>query len=309
MKNYLIILFAIIVFSKIAVAQCDNNVSTNPSNPTNNALPDFPGNIPFNNFDTRYLNQFDWVNGNAGLPNGEYTLSDMYYNTNQPYGNMANIQDANLTGFYIYLNKYLGAEAMSIINGWELMLVNLGTYPNNTPHSLTTLSNVPYLVFYNKYSGVLRVFVRYGNNEPPNGSINGVKIDLSYQININPNNISGLLRLGEGRDRALNKSTNVKRMTIIAPKKAQAAFWMSADFQLTYDPCVCVSPSNMSMSFTFFTQSELKLYGRGISTNVEDLTAGNELLDKDFLSNIDYTENTANNGFIMYKKMESLVKG
>jgi hypothetical protein len=220
---------------------------------------------------------------------------------------MANIQDANLTGFYTYLNKHLGAEAMNIINGWELMLINLGTYPDNTPHNLSTLSDVPYLVFYNKYSGVLRVFVRYGNNQPPEGSINGVKIDLSYQTDFIPNNVSGILRLGEGRDRALNKSTNVKRMTIIAPKKAQVAFWMSADFQLTYDPCVCISPSNMNMTFTFFTQSELKLYGRGLSTNVEDLTAGNELLEKDFLSNIDYTENTANNGFIMYKKMESLI--
>jgi hypothetical protein len=307
MKKYFL-LFAIVILCKITIAQCDNNVSTNPSSPTNSALPDIPGNIPFNNFDTGYLNHFDWVNGNAGLPNGEYTLTNMYYNVNQPYGNMANIQDANLTGFYTYLNKHLGAEAMSIINGWELMLVNLGTYPNNTPHNLTTLSNVPYLVFYNKYSGVLRVFVRYGNNEPPNGSINGVKIDLEYQVLPPSNgNISGVLRLGEGRDRALNKSTNVKKMTIIAPKKAQATFWMSADFQLTYDPCVCISPSNMSMTFTFFTQSELKLYGRGLSTNVEDLTAGNELLEKDFLSNIDYSENTANNGFIMYKKMESLI--
>jgi hypothetical protein len=32
----------------------------------------------------------------------------MFYNPDEPYGNMANIQDANLSEYYRYLNKHNG---------------------------------------------------------------------------------------------------------------------------------------------------------------------------------------------------------
>lgn len=42
MKNILITLLSLSVFS-IAYSQCDNRVSTNPNNPSNDALPDIIG--------------------------------------------------------------------------------------------------------------------------------------------------------------------------------------------------------------------------------------------------------------------------
>ncbi len=309
MKKY-ILLIAIIVFSKIVVAQCDNNVSTNPSAPTNNALPDvqpaIPGTVPYQ-LDTRYLNRFDWVNGNAGLPNQEYSLLNMWYNPTQPYTTMSNIQNVNLTGYYGYLNKILGNDLMRIENGWELMLINLGRYPDNTPHFSTDLNSIPYLVFYNKFTGVLRVFVQFGYNETPPNSINGVRIDLSYYVsNSLSTNVSGILRLSGGKDRALNLPTTSKKITAVAPKEGQANFWMSGDFQLTYDPCVCVHITQLDLKFNFFSETDFKLHGRGVEV-AEPLISNSTILDKDFLSNVDPDLIDTEGGLIIYESIYKLM--
>jgi hypothetical protein len=309
MKKYTL-LIAIMIFSKIVVAQCDNNVSTNPSAPTNNALPDvqpaIPGTVPYQ-VDTRYLNGFDWVNGNAGLPNQEYSLLGMMYNPTQPYTTMSNIQNVNLTGYYVYLNKILGNDLMRIENGWELMLINLGRYPDNTPHFSTDLNSIPYLVFYNKFTGVLRVFVQFGYNQPPPNSINGVRIDLKYTVpNITSKNVSGILRLSGGKDRALNLPTTSKKITAVAPKEGQVNFWMSGDFQLTYDPCVCVHITQLDLTFNFFSETDFKLHGRGIEVE-EPLISNSTILDKDFLSNVDPDLIDKEGGLIIYESIYKLI--
>lgn len=252
------------------------------------------------------MNGFDWINGNIpGTSN--YNLTSMWYNPGQPLTWMSNIQNANIATDYSYLNAALGAELMTNNVGWELLLVNLGRYPDDISQNPDlTLSGVPYLVFYNRYSGIVRVFVQYGYNEPPGGTVQGVKINLSYELFINANNLSGILRLGEGIDRALDRPTAVQELTAIAPRNGQNNFWMSADFQTTYDPCVCTYPTNLKLDFNFYSTTQLKLYGRGITTN-EDLVANSSsVLNNDFLSNLDPNTND-NQGFIMYKRMEELM--
>lgn len=306
MKKHIILIIAILVFSKITIAQCDNNVSTNPSNPTNNALPDLPGTVPYQ-LDTRYLNGFDWVNGNANMPNQEYSLLNMMYNPTQPYTFMSNIQNANLTGYYTYLNKTLGNDLMRLENGWELMLINLGRYPNNAPHASTDFNSIPYLVFYNKFTGILRVFVQFGYNETPPNSINGVRIDLQYITQDLPTNVSGILRLSGGKDKALNLPTTSEIITAVAPKEGQANFWMSGDFQLTYDPCVCVHITQLNLTFNFFSETDFKLHGRGIQIE-EPLVNNTTILDKDFLSNVDADLSDTQGGLVIYENINKLIE-
>lgn len=308
MKKYILIIVAII-FSKIIVAQCDNNVSTNPSAPINNALPDvqptIPGTVPYQ-LDTRYLNGFDWVNGNASLPNQEYSLLNMWYNPTQPYTTMSNIQNVNLTGYYGYLNKILGNDLMRIENGWELMLINLGRYPNNTPHFSTDLNSIPYLVFYNKFTGILRVFVQFGYNETPQNSINGIRIDLQYFTDNSPSNVSGILRLTGGKDKPLNLPSTSKMITAVAPKEGQANFWMSGDFQLTFDPCVCVHITQLSLTFNFFSETDFKLHGRGIEVE-ESLINNTNIIDKGYLSNVDVNLTDKKGGLLIYNDINKLI--
>lgn len=299
-------LICVLLLAIQAKSQCDNEVSTNPLSLSNLALPDSTGAV--NNPDERYLNGFDWINGN--IPNTtNYTLTNMFYNPTQPLPWMSNIQNPNIATDYSYLNVALGAELMTNNVGWELLLVNLGRLPDNTTTNPDlTLSAVPYLVFYNRYSGILRVFVQYGYNQPPPGTVAGVKIDLFYEVTqANPNNLSGVLRLGEGSDQALDQTTDIRRLTAIAPRNGQNNFWMSADFQTTYDPCVCTYPTNLKLDFKFYSTAELKLYGRGITINQDLVANSSSVLNNEFLSNLDYQTNTSNNGFIMYKGMEDLI--
>jgi hypothetical protein len=303
--QYIVALLLLFNLGNEYYTQCDNNVSTNPANPTNNALPDVWQAVPTPpyNPDTRYLNGLDWWNATT------YTLTDMWYNPTQPYGSMVNIQSSSLPSYYSYLVKGTnGAPVMSPQNGWELLLVNLGRYPDNVNvHNYIEHNHVPYMVFYNKYSGIIRVFVKYGYNERPTNSVDGVKINLYYHIENNPSNLSGILRLGYGVDRTLDQNTISYHLTAIAKPAGGQQYWMSADFQVTYDPCVCTFPTDLKLDFEFFSHTDFKLYGRGITVE-EDLVDGSgNIIEQDFLGGVDFTsQNEAENGFIIYKKMDKL---
>jgi hypothetical protein len=306
------ILFSLIAF--FATSQCDNEVSTNPSNPSNNSLPDLESSgIPYS-YDERYYNGFDWINGNTGQNSG-YRLDNMIYNQNQPYGNMSNIQSPNVAPFYTYLNKALGAEEMNPQNGWELLLVNLGTYPDNqTDHPFTDLQFTPYIVLYNKYQGVVRVFVTYGRNQKPEGSIDGVTISLSFALSLQEgdlyfNNASGLLRYGKGNDVALDQTTKTTVLSAVGKNPGGENKWYSADFQVAYDPCTCIYPSRLKLNFNWFSATAFKLYGRELSQTTEDLHTINQLIDQNFLGNFEFDKfaDKPSEGFIMYNSMSNAV--
>ena len=289
-------------------SQCDNNVSTHPDGPTNDALPDdSASSVPYT-MDERFLNGWNWW-----LPNS-YNLTNMEFNPGQPYGSMTNIQSINQQPYYSYLKHnpldQMSADQMKPENGWELLLVNMGRYPDNeTVHENEELTVAPYLVFYHRYTGVVRVFVRYGYNTFPNDAINGVKINLYYDTDANSNNLSGLFRLGDGLDRCLDRPTKVSRLSAVAPPNGQANFWLSADFQTAYDPCVCQYPTNLQLDFQYFSTTSLKLHGRGIETQEEIIDANGNIKNKDFLSGIDFTSQLdAENGFVIYKNMIRLVE-
>lgn len=80
-------------------SQCDNGVSTDPSNATNNELPDDASSGAPYTQDNRYLNGLDWWTPSA------YTLDNMEFNLGQPYGPMNNIQPSSVAPYYEYLQK------------------------------------------------------------------------------------------------------------------------------------------------------------------------------------------------------------
>ena len=270
----------------VLYAQCVNNISTNPTNPTNNSLPELDNGVPYNDVDERYLNRFDW------LTPSHYTLTNMQYNVNQPYDIMENIQSQQVLGYYSYFKKTIGPtiqETMNTENGWELLLSNLGYYPDNiTEHDETGLRAQPYLVFYNRYRGVIRVFVQYGYNQPPVDAVDGVKINLKYKVPEGSANLSGIFRLAEGIDRALNQETNVQAMSAVAPTNGTNNYWLSADFQITYDPCVCFYPTDITLDFQFYSTTNFKLVGRGVETTEDIVDANGNVVNRDFLSGIHY---------------------
>lgn len=289
---------------------CDNEVNTDWNNPTNDNLPlwDHDSNPSTPNVvDNRFLNGLNWVNGNTA-GNG-YLTNEMFFSEGDPYGNMSNIKP--LTQPNPWYNYIYYGEQMSPENGWEMLLNNLGFFPNATDtHFFEDLKFTPYVVLYNRYTGIIRVFVTYGKNPTPNDAIDGVKIDLSFVLNGSIFPSSGLLRHGITFDTPLDQTTQVTTMSAVAKNPGGENKWYSADFKVAYDPCTCQYPSRLSLKFNWFSETSFGLTGRQL-TLTEPLTdaVNKELVDKDFLGAFEYNSisKKPENGFIIYNSLEKAV--
>lgn len=293
MNLYIKILILLLCSTRIfAQNNCINEVSTNPENPTNNTLPNTNINNNQVNDDQRFLNQFNWYNVvNVPLQNmlSDYpSLMTHFTNMPEPYYN------------YIDDGPKLTPE-----NGWELMSMNLGYFPDLTDNPFE-LSNpdLPYIVLYNRFTGILRVFGTYGISPIVNRlTFDGIKINLK----IGDGNKNGLLRLTAGKDKSLDQTTDITYSTSMA-LHPNSPRWFSADFQIAYDPCVCYYPSDIQLSFEFLQEMHLDLLGRAI-TVTDTIANGNSLLTNKFLSNFDFAsdEESFDEQIIMYKVMQDLV--
>lgn len=235
-------------FLHYAQTDCKNNVSTNPSNPSNS-------NLPLLNSE-RFLNQFDWVNIDPQtMFYSQYETENIDFNgveTEYMWNIMTPSQD-----YYDYVRDGLDYHPE---NGWELMLLNLGKYPNGEVISKNVLpySSILYIILYNRYSGLLRTFINFG---PDHTALEGAK---SFEIALNFNGdeeVNGLLRLAEGKDRTLDQTSNSTEFKTIVPAPLDASQWAVADFQLMYDPCVCFYPSNLQISIKEILSSTLTMHG------------------------------------------------
>lgn len=297
MKNIYLYFAFLCVFNKVNAQNenCIHNVNTNFQNPTNNS-------IPYNNSlnGDEFLNQFDWNALNSSGFLTTYQLQNMTYNQN-----MINIQSVASGSYYSYI--YSG-ERMSYENGWELLLLNIGSFPNLDPLPNSDYADIPYIVLYNKYKGIIRLFANYGNGYiSTQASIDAMRIELTFASNINGQNVlNGMFRLNSGKDVSLDQNTNNKVMSAITYHPNAANKWFSCDFQVAYDPCVCYYPSSLQINFFAVENQDLELHGRQISIE-QNLITGAAINQKDFLSNFDYTGSTADGGMIMYKAIEYLV--
>lgn len=306
MKNLVLLLF--LATANLVIGQapinhtiCDNKSTTFWDDPNNDELPSENGQIGGQE-DTRFLNAFNWVYGDD-ITNSNYDLYNMTTTFNNPYGQMTNIHpDPAPIAFYMYLYEKM---LMSPENGWELLQFNLGRYPDNTPHSFTNLNYLPYIILYNKYSNIIRIFLTYGENQTPNESIDGVKIDLSFLIDPNNNldNVSGLFRLGGGVDKTLDQTTSTSSLTAVAKNPGFENLWYSADFLVAYDPCTCKYPSILNVDFSFFSETDFELAGNALSANDVDMTTVQDLIANNFVGNFEWANNTADNGLIIYDNL------
>lgn len=210
--------------------------------------------------------------------------------------------------WYNYL--YYG-EKLSPKNGWEMLLNNLGYYPDAvSKHDFEDKKFTPYIVLYNRYTSIIRVFVTYGKNPIPNDAIDGVKIDLSFVLVGSTFPSSGLLRHGNAYDTPLDQTTQVTKMSAVAKNPGEENKWYSADFKVAYDPCTCTYPSRLSLQFNWFSETDFVLSGRQI-TLTEPLTdaVNKELVDKDFLGAFEYDSDLEKpeNGYIIYNSLEKAV--
>lgn len=295
------IIFSIIFlfcYKGLMFGQCYNEVSTNYLAPTNNALPDNTIVVPNGNL---FLNNFNWFPvSSQGFYSG-YDPANMIYQ-GVTIGYLMNIMDSQSSPTY-YDYIYNGPLPLHE-NGWELLLLNLGRFPNGD--EITSAQGkspgLPYIVIYNKYTGVIRVFFAYGLDGT---GADAVDIELSFS---DKNKMSGLLRLSEGRDVSLDKPSKVRLTKSIAKDPNLSYKWMSTDFQIAYDPCTCYYPSELELKFTKIYSQSIKLVGGSTSLPNQDLVNNQNIVNPtQFLANINYTNDNFKNGAVIYKSMQSMI--
>lgn len=298
-----------ILFLKIVITfgqtECKNGVSTNYLMPTNNNLP----NSTYNNVDmsSNFLNGFNWVPKNGSFYTN-YSPSNIIFN-NSPIV-MQNIMSTSIPEYSYLVGP--GVLEPLIENGWELMLVNLGYYPDNInviPSGIASNHDFPYIVLYNRYSGIIRVYTNFGPDSDAGQGGNAMTITIGFESDqVEP--FSGVFRLYHGYDKALNLPTEVFYASSIVTKPLSGSEWASADFQVAYDPCTCYNLSRLSISIKSHVTSDIELHGRSISTpqNLTNGTGMNPTVS-DFISNFELNTNSgvATNGVAIYKTMASAI--
>lgn len=294
MKKIFYLLIVLAPFASISQNDCIKEISTDPDNPVNSSLPNtaFPGESPVNS-DGRYRNSFDWMNGlNIQLQNmsPNQNMVALDFPGNQYYS-------------YIY-----GGQEMTIENGWELMLYNVGQFPDGSNMANGNFADIPYIALYNRFTGILRVFGVYGDGYIPTGiSFKGVEISVSFdQPTVR---VNGMLRLLNGGDIALDQNTSVVQTKALTFHPNQEAKWFSADLQLAFDPCVCYgeSPTNLRLSFEFFEEYRLDLQGRSLTVQ-DNIADGLNVNLNNFLSNTNFSGSPTDDQIILYKVMEDFVQ-
>ncbi|MDX1651086.1 MAG: T9SS type A sorting domain-containing protein [Brumimicrobium sp.] len=296
---------------------CTNEVSTNHENPTNSNLPNEiePG------YDIRFLNSFNWIPFNsAGNLEDLQTVGLSHLGNSQYMFPLMGSVPTGFSGYYDYLNNEVvmpengqGGFLPSHQNGWELIAVNLGFFPDGSPYTdVPGASNkhprIPYVILYHRYLEKIRVFANIGDEWAANNAYDAVRIRLTLNGE-NKYEKNGLFRMHQGYDQALDQTTDMVSVGAIAEAPNDKQRWFSADFTVSHDPCVCNFASAINLDFELVKNIDLKLYGRQISMEEPIVDANGNLVNQDFFSgfSVDQFDSEVNEGgFIMYKKMEDL---
>lgn len=296
-KKLILILVMFLNFAGFTQTDCNNYVNTDHTAPTNDALPPGAEGI-------KYLNGFNWF-PLAGDLYDDYPCTDISFG-GVTYPEMHNIMLNSLEHY-----DYITSGPLPLTeNGWELLLVNLGRYPDDvTPITAGNFNyGLPYIVLYNRYSGTIRVFVNFGLDHTVGDGADAIEISLKFQ-DISPNK-SGILRLGEGQDQALNETTDVKVVKAVGKAPAFAQQWASADFKIAYDPCTCYYPSFLRVDVKQVTSSTIELYGRSITLENEALVDNDNLQfnPTEFLNGFNYSDGEASDGYVMHKTILKMIE-
>lgn len=305
------------------MAQCVKNISTDPANPVSNEFLPLYGQYHGINYTINpFLNGFDWqapqphvnidlwANWNIGFTN---PTNNQYLEMMWPFADQMPLEFS-----YLYQDIGIYDRDMHWEDGWELLWLNLGYFPNldpiydpppGSPYYNTGFqpapNHIPYFALYNRYTGLLRMVSNVWH-DAFGQRFQDLNIKLYYGNQFNwLNQLSGLLRHADKLDRPLDQKTNVT--SIFSPKYHPPLNhqWMVAEFQLGYDPCICHSSGKLQFDFTTFNQMNITGFMREIALekNITDLNYKEE--DILNLSGID--PNEYKGGTLIYKSMDRMI--
>ncbi len=211
--------------------------------------------FPYNEGGT-FINTFDWQQtqwpvryvGEGGTVTAN--VFSPFYNNSTEFSGIA-------AGFDLQGN-YVGGEDFAGTEGWELIKANLGYNANGTIRPQAP--SHPYIIFYNRVSGTLRVFV-YTNNE---GEANQLTVSLSA-MGGTPTNQQGYVPKLWGSLQQFASLDQVEKSQYSRPLpfySASGRSWYVADFVMEYDPCIAFFESTLNLQVYKTTQGTLTMIGR-----------------------------------------------
>jgi hypothetical protein len=228
----IIILIAIFGSIELRGQSCVQDISTRPSNPVNTQMESlFSGNVnPWKNtfnVGAYILQSFNSIQIN---PNAGWQVPDW---TGGPFL-MTNPFDGS--NGYEYLSKpgqLPGVKDYHWEDGWELMWLGTGYYPNgeeintvNTNRIVQTSSNlahnrVPYMVYYNRYTGRLRIFSSIFTDL---GTFGDIYTSIGHADGIGTT-FSGTFRHVNGYDQALDQYTKNHKIQVYNKNFNNSTLW------------------------------------------------------------------------------------
>ena len=291
---------------------CDPiGITTDPNNPVNTQLPALT-----NTFDwTQYI----WPDERVLIGSTPVTFSPVY-NPFDPYGlNAGSWQRNTMLNDFPLLTK----------EGWELIargdgfviedLNNNGVYDDYEVNGNPKV-HYPYIILYNKYSGILRVAGKVPDEELNYRSAN-IVLSFLNETNTDPASMyyrpvsdtytNGLFNFHSNPAPPLDQ--HVKHLDVVMPTNIQAddAYFFS-DLTIAYDPCVCIQSSGFNLYLQLIQTADIYLGGRILANDV-DLSYidgnGDLIINNDFLSSVYSTpadEYTAYDGQHTFKDMETM---
>lgn len=319
-------LFLFIMFINFLSAQsnfpCLNDVSTDftesseGSSATNNSLPQNPTPIGQSNFGERFLNSFNWYP--LPQPTLPGYLTSGIINLSDVDNTMLHIYNTAYGDFY---KRFLDEKNLGFLpipsNGWELLAVNLGYYPNGEALSLYSTINqfnaLPYIILYNKFSGKIRLFAKPLDSWVDTDYWSSARVIMSVSQPTTTQYANGLLRYASGRDIALDQPTSVIEYSSLCAVNNQKDQWLSADFSIAFDPCVCDWPSRIRFDFELVQNVNLELYGGGIEIE-KNILNNNQFTHTDYFSNFtgyftdENNEYAVNGGLVLQGSIDEAIE-
>jgi hypothetical protein len=266
MKKYLFILLSITSSLSTLLAQntcTDQGTTTNPDNPFEpRTTPTDPnGTVVFlnNKFDwrTNYYNWWEQINGNW--------LSSQILS---PY---TSINNPNLVG---YIDKIPADNRPE--DGWELITYGFGKFYNGNFNQ----EDHPRFILYNRYTGVLRIFLYY-NMPISHSNYQTGRIRLSFSSNTTNTYQSAILTYTESIPVPLDEFTKRHAFNNINEINVTTGEWLVADFPMAYDPCTCLNTYDLlEVKLDLIENSSVTIEGR-IST-LDNLIVVNKAKSNNF---------------------------
>lgn len=176
---------------------------------------------------------------------------------------------------------------MHSYNGWELIRQDFGyVYQPYFPSDMEGLKRsdglghpnpigYPYFILYNRYTGILRVFVAV----TPLKAYNVSFVSISQIMVAGETSIQTSLIYAPSEAHLLPALDNFESVALvsIAPFNNQPGTWIYADFPTMYDPCTCLYGSGLEINVYLDNAVQIQKAGAGSETPAQQDDVGPRL--------------------------------